>query len=59
MYASLVTGEVMSYENNVLTIYYPENYKFNAIKLSREVNNKIISRIVSEYFKIKIIVKFI
>lgn len=59
IYASLVTAEVYSCNNGIITLLYGEEYAFNKQRLEKEETRKIVQDIISEVLKEKVHVKYI
>lgn len=59
IYALIMEGEVLSYENNLLTIGYDEGFGFHKEAISGEKNKKLVEEIVSGYFNKNIALRFI
>ncbi|MCY6485861.1 DNA polymerase III subunit gamma/tau [Clostridium aestuarii] len=58
LYASLVTGQIVSCNNGVVEIRYESEYAFNINRLQKEENKKIIEGIFSESLKEIIRIKY-
>lgn len=59
LYALIVEGEVLSFENNLLTIGYKEGFGFHQQAVNKEDNKEFIEQIISKYFNRNITVRFI
>lgn len=58
LYASLMTGKVISVKNGVIEIFYTKDFAFNKKRLEREENRKVIETVFSEALKEKVGVKY-
>ena len=59
IYALLLEGEVVSFENNLLTIAYKEGFGFHKEAISAPNNKPFVEEIISEHFKKPIDMTFI
>lgn len=59
IYALILEGELLSYENNLLTIGYKEGYGFHREAINSPQNKKLVEEIVSKYFNREISINFI
>ena len=59
LYALILEGELLSFENEMLTIGYKESYSFHRDAINTPQNKKIIEEIISKYFNRDIVVNFI
>ena len=55
----ILEGELLSFENEMLTIGYKESYSFHRDAINTPQNKKIIEEIISKYFNRDIVVNFI
>lgn len=58
IYALIIEGELLSFENNVLTIVYKDELSFHKQAVSQPQNNELVDEIVSKKFNRKITVRF-
>ena len=58
IHASLVTGEVIDFKDNAITVKYSDVYKFNINRLEQSDNLKKISNVLEDVFKTKLSIKF-
>jgi len=58
IYASLMTGEVISCQGGVIELSYEKQYAFNKIRLDKEENRNIIEEIFSESLKEPVKIKY-
>jgi len=58
IYASLMTGEVVSCDGGVIELGYEKQYAFNKIRLEKEENKNIIEEIFSESLKEPVKIKY-
>ena len=59
VYALVVEGDLLSFENNLLTIGYKEGFGFHYQAISKEENKEFVEQIVSTYFNKNITVRFV
>ncbi|NLY45762.1 MAG: DNA polymerase III subunit gamma/tau [Tissierella sp.] len=59
LYALIIEGELLSLENNLLTIGYKENFGFHQQAISKKENKEFVEQIVSTYFNKNIGINFI
>ena len=59
LYALILEGELLSFENEMLTIGYKESYSFHRDAINTPQNKEIIEEIISKYFNRDIVVNFI
>lgn len=59
IYALILEGELLSFENNLLTIGYKESYGFHREAINAPQNKKLVEEIVSKYFNREISINFI
>ena len=59
LYALIIEGEVVSFENNLLTIGYKESFGFHQQAVSKKDNKEFVEQIISKYFNKNILVNFI
>lgn len=59
IYALILEGELLSFENNLLTIGYKEGYGFHREAINAPQNKKLVEEIVSKYFNREISINFI
>jgi DNA polymerase-3 subunit gamma/tau len=59
LYALILEGELLSFENGMITIGYKESYSFHRDAINTPQNKKIIEEIISKYFNRDIVVNFI
>lgn len=58
LYASLLTGEIINFTDNCITIKFSEEYKFNKKRLEQSDNIKNLVNVLEDMFKAKLEVKF-
>lgn len=58
IYALIVEGSVIDFNNNMLTINYDEGYGFHKEAISKDDNKSLVEQIISNYFGKEIIVDF-
>lgn len=58
IYALIMEGEVISFENNLLTIVYNEGFGFHKEAVSSPQNKEFVEEIVSRYFNKNITIHF-
>ena len=58
IYASLMTGEIVSCHGGVIELSYEKQYSFNKIRLDKEENRNIIEEIFSESLKEPVKIKY-
>lgn len=58
IYALIVEGSVIDFNNNMLTINYDEGYGFHKEAISKDDNKSLVEQIMSNYFGKEIIVDF-
>jgi len=58
IYASLMTGEILSCDGGVIELGYEKQYSFNKIRLEKEENRNIIEEIFSESLKEPVKIKY-
>ena len=58
IYASLMTGEIVSCDGGVIELGYEKQYAFNKIRLEKEENRNIIEEIFSESLKEPVKIKY-
>lgn len=58
IYASLLTGEILSCDGGVIELGYDKQYSFNKIRLEKEENRNIIEEIFSEALKEPLKIKY-
>lgn len=58
LYALVIEGEVLSFENNILTIGYKESFGFHQQAVSKRENKELIEKILSTHFNKNISVNF-
>jgi DNA polymerase III subunit gamma/tau len=58
IYASLLTGEILSCDGGVIELGYEKQYSFNKIRLEKEENRNIIEEIFSEALKEPLKIKY-
>lgn len=58
IYASLMTGEIVSCDGGVIELGYEKQYAFNKIRLEKEDNRNIIEEIFSESLKEPVKIKY-
>ncbi|SHK49458.1 DNA polymerase-3 subunit gamma/tau [Clostridium cavendishii DSM 21758] len=58
VYASLVTGKVVSCNAGVIEIEYEEQYAFNKLRLEKSENMKLVNEVFSEILKDGVRVKY-
>lgn len=58
IYALIMEGEVISFENNLLTIVYNEGFGFHKEAVSSPQNKEFVEDIVSKYFNKNITIHF-
>lgn len=59
LYALIVEGELVSFDNNLLTISYKEGYAFHLQAISKRDNKEFIEKIISTHFNQNIGLRFI
>ena len=59
IYALIMEGEVLSFENNQITIGYNEGFGFHKDAISGENNKKIVEEIASQHFNKNLSLRFI
>ena len=59
LYALIIEGEILSFENNLLTIGYKENFGFHQQAVSKKDNKEFVEQIISTYFNKNISINFI
>ena len=59
LYALIIEGELLSLENNLLTIGYKENFGFHQQAISKKDNKEFVEQIVSTYFNKNVGINFI
>ncbi|MDR7869756.1 MAG: DNA polymerase III subunit gamma/tau [Tissierellaceae bacterium] len=59
LYALIIEGEVLSFENDLLTIAFREGFGFHYQAVSKNDNREFVEQIVSTYFNKNINVRFI
>ncbi|MBC8587323.1 DNA polymerase III subunit gamma/tau [Tissierellaceae bacterium BX21] len=59
LYALILEGELLSFENGMITIGYKESYSFHRDAINTPQNKEIIEEIISKYFNRDIVVNFI
>lgn len=58
IYALIMEGEIVSFENNLLTIVYNDGFGFHKEAVSSPANKEFVEDVVSKYFKKKITIHF-
>ncbi|HEY8892268.1 MAG TPA: DNA polymerase III subunit gamma/tau [Clostridium sp.] len=58
IYASLMTGEILSCDGGVIELGYEKQFSFNKIRLEKEENRNIIEEIFSELLKEPVKIKY-
>jgi DNA polymerase-3 subunit gamma/tau len=58
IYALIMEGQLISYENNLLTIAYDEGFGFHKEAVSSKQNKEFVEDIISNYFNKKIDIHF-
>ena len=58
IYASLLTGEILSCDGGIIEIGYDKQYSFNKIRLEKEDNRNVIEEIFSEALKEPLKIKY-
>ncbi len=58
IYASLMTGEILSCDGGVIELGYEKQYSFNKIRLEKEENRNVIEEIFSEALKEAVKIKY-
>lgn len=58
IYASLMTGEIISCDGGVIELYYEKQFAFNKIRLEKEENKVLIEEIFSESLKEPVKIKY-
>ncbi|MFT5872870.1 MAG: DNA polymerase-3 subunit gamma/tau [Clostridium sp.] len=58
IYASLLTGEIVSCSGGIIEIGYEKQYAFNKIRLEKEENRNLIEEIFSESLKEPVKIKY-
>ncbi|MBX4262634.1 DNA polymerase III subunit gamma/tau [Clostridium estertheticum] len=58
IYASLMTGEIVSCNGGVIELGYEKQYAFNKIRLEKEENKNVIEEIFSELLKEPVKIKY-
>ncbi|MCB2295548.1 DNA polymerase III subunit gamma/tau [Clostridium algoriphilum] len=58
IYASLMTGEILSCDGGVVELGYEKQYSFNKIRLEKEENRNVIEEIFSEALKEPVKIKY-
>jgi len=58
IYASLMTGEIVSCDGGVIELGYEKQFSFNKIRLEKEENRNIIEEIFSELLKEPVKIKY-
>ena len=58
IYASLMTGEIISCDGGVIELYYEKQFAFNKIRLEKEENKTLIEEIFSESLKEPVKIKY-
>lgn len=58
IYASLMTGEIVSCDGGIIELGYEKQYAFNKIRLEKEENRNIIEEIFSESLKEQVKIKY-
>lgn len=59
IYALIIEGEVLFYENNQLTVGYEKGFEFHRDAINVDNNKKIVEEIVSTHFNKNIALRFI
>lgn len=59
LYALIIEGEILSFENNLLTIGYKESFGFHQQAVSKKDNKEFVEQIISTYFNKNISINFI
>jgi len=59
LYASLITGELYSCSNGVISIKYEQEYSFNKLRLEKDDNRRAIEEVFSNVLKEKIKLKYL
>ena len=59
LYALIIEGELLSFDNNLLTIGYLEGFGFHQQAVSKSDNNQFVNNLVSKYFNKNISVRFV
>lgn len=59
IYALILEGELLSFENNLLTIGYKEGYGFHREAINTPQNKKLVEEVISKYFNREIAINFI
>ena len=59
IYALIMEGRLVSFENNLLTIGYEEGFGFHKEAISSKNNKEFVEEIVSDFFNNKISINFI
>ncbi|EPS49102.1 DNA polymerase III subunits gamma and tau [Clostridium botulinum A1 str. CFSAN002368] len=59
LYAALVTANIKSCKEGIITLNYNKQYSFNKKRLEKPENNKIVQEIFSEVLKEKIRIIYI
>ena len=58
VYASLMTGEIVSCDGGVIELHYEKQFAFNKIRLEKEENRTLIEEIFSESLKEAVKIKY-
>ncbi|MBW9173675.1 DNA polymerase III subunit gamma/tau [Clostridium estertheticum] len=58
IYASLMTGEIVSCNGGVIELGYEKQYAFNKVRLEKEENKNVIEEIFSELLKEPVKIKY-
>ena len=58
IYASLMTGEIVSCDGGVIELKYEKQFAFNKIRLEKEENRNLIEEIFSESLKEPVKIKY-
>jgi DNA polymerase-3 subunit gamma/tau len=58
IYASLMTGEIVSCDGGVIELGYEKQFSFNKIRLEKEENRNLIEEIFSEVLKEEVKIKY-
>ena len=58
IYASLMTGEIVSCDGGVIELRYEKQFAFNKIRLEKEENRNLIEEIFSESLKEPVKIKY-
>lgn len=59
LYALIVEGELLSFENNLLTVGYKDSFGFHQQAISKRDNKEFVEKILSKHFSKNITINFI